>query len=95
MQNRKSRVGKGLGSEAAASGSQLRKIPAQKQRYLLRERALLVEQKDRLRAVQRYCGGHGRVRRGDFVRDESRSRTTSHFSSCRSQGGRGEEWEPA
>lgn len=49
-------MGKGLGSAAAASGSQLRKVSAQNLE-LLRERALLVEQKDRLQAVQRYCGG--------------------------------------
>lgn len=94
MQNRKSRMGKGLGSAAAASGSQLRKLSAQKLE-LLRERALLVEQKDRLQAVQGTVRDHGRGRRGDLVGDESQSWTTCHFSSCRSQGEHREEWEPA
>lgn len=44
MQNRKIKIGKGLGRAAVVSGSQLRKRFAQKLE-LLREKALLVEQK--------------------------------------------------
>lgn len=51
----KDQDGQGASGATAASGSQLRKIFIQKFE-LLRERALL-EQKDRLRAVQRHCGG--------------------------------------